>query len=500
MLELFSCASTGGRFDVCMPSFEQARFLSSIKSDPGSFNRMLEAVSCERSSCSRKEDCESIFGSIRSTCGFARVDSTCLRAISRSLVALLRQQLLMLSSSETHEALVQKCDWTRSLGQLLWKEGDLAAAVAALESAHSLSVVLRGEFNRVTISCMRDYGGALRAMNNMALAQSVITQVRLRAQRVVVKIVLRRLRFLQSLDLSREYLGPNDPETIISMALLADMHQQRGEYTQASELYSHCVAVSSKANGIHHASTLSHMSNHAIALQHLGQLDAAASLHSCCLEQRQRLLGFEHPDTITARSRLGLLYQAQQRCDLAVPLLQECLEQTQRKHGFVHFKTLHTMTILAGCCMDVQDFATAEPLLSRCVEVSAEIHGDAHESSLIARSKYAGLLKTLGRVNRDHAKLKVAERLFRECLEIRLGTCGAGHMKTLIAKSNLGLLLQDMESSEEAGALLSQCASEAASALGPGHAMTARFAKNLESFSKKQQKRGLKQQQSQAMQ
>lgn len=183
VLELFSCASTGGRFDVCMPSFEHTRFLSSIKSDPGAFNRMLEAVSSERSSCSRKEDCESIFGSIRSTCGFAQVDSVCLRAISRSLVALLRQKLLMLSSSETHEALLQRCDWTRSLGLLLWKEGDLVAAAAALKSANSLSAAARGEFHRVTILCMRDYGGALRAMNNMALAQSVITQVQLRAQR-----------------------------------------------------------------------------------------------------------------------------------------------------------------------------------------------------------------------------------------------------------------------------------------------------------------------------
>jgi hypothetical protein len=124
--------------------------------------------------------------------------------------------------------------------------------------------------------------------------------------------------------------------------------------------------------------------------------------------------------------------------------------------------------------------------------VSTELHGAAHESSLIARSKYAGLLKTVGRVNRDHSKFEVAEKLFRECLEMRLGTCGAGNMKTLIAKSSLGLLLQDMARSEEAGALLSQCVSEATSALGPEHAMTARFAKNLESFIKKQQKRGCK--------
>jgi hypothetical protein len=72
-------------------------------------------------------------------------------------------------------------------------------------------------------------------------------------------------------------------------------------------------------------------------------------------------------------------------------------------------------------------------------------------------------------------------------------TCGAGHMKTLIAKSNLGLLLQDMELSKEADTLLSQCASEATSALGPEHAMTAPFAKNLESFTKKQQRRVFKQ-------
>ena len=160
-----------------MPTFEQSRFLSSIKSDPGAFNRMLEAVSAERSSCSRKSDCESIFGSIRSTCGFAQVDSVCLRAIARSLVALLRRKLSTLATDETRESLVQKCDWTRSLGQLLWKEGDLVAAVAALESAHKLSVVVRGATHRATLSCMGDYGGALRAVNNVTLAQNVISQV-----------------------------------------------------------------------------------------------------------------------------------------------------------------------------------------------------------------------------------------------------------------------------------------------------------------------------------
>ncbi len=475
-----------------MPSSEQSRFLSSIKTDPGCFNRMLEAVSCERSSCSRQEDRVTIFNSIRSTCGFELVDSTCLRAISRSLVALLRQNLLALSCSDSRETLLHKSDLTRSLGQLLWREGDTVAAAAALETAKNLSEMVRGKLHRITISCMRDYGGALRAMNDLTAAHSVISQVLIKNLIHAWRIATRDL-FLQCLDLSREHLGSDDAETVISMALLADLHQQRGQHSQACELYQNCVAVSSKVNGPYNASTLSHVSNHAVALQHLGQLDAAENLHAFCLEHRQQLLGSQHPDTITARSRMGLLHQAQQRLDLAIPLLQECLEQTQRKHGYVHYKTLHIMNILAGCCMDAQDFAAAEPLLSRCVEVSAEIHGETHESSLIARSKYAGLLKTLGRINRDVAKMKAAEGLFRDCLDMRLKTCGAGHIKTLIAKSNLGLLLQDMDSSDEAAALLSQCASESASVLGPGHVMTARFAKNFEHFNKMQHRRGFKQ-------
>jgi hypothetical protein len=55
ILELYSCASTGGRFHVAMPPAERKRYLQqSIQS--GKFNMMLSRVNSREATCSRESD------------------------------------------------------------------------------------------------------------------------------------------------------------------------------------------------------------------------------------------------------------------------------------------------------------------------------------------------------------------------------------------------------------------------------------------------------------
>ena len=55
VLELFSCASSGGHFDVAMPPAERERFLDCHRL-PGSFNTMLSKVNSKNATCSRESD------------------------------------------------------------------------------------------------------------------------------------------------------------------------------------------------------------------------------------------------------------------------------------------------------------------------------------------------------------------------------------------------------------------------------------------------------------
>jgi hypothetical protein len=64
VLELFSCASTGGRFEVAMPPAERERFLR-CNSVPGTFDSMLSCINSKKATCSRETDRVSISRSLR---------------------------------------------------------------------------------------------------------------------------------------------------------------------------------------------------------------------------------------------------------------------------------------------------------------------------------------------------------------------------------------------------------------------------------------------------
>ena len=61
VLELFSCASSGGRFDVAMPPAERERFFDCHRL-PGSFDTMLSKVNSKNATCSRETDRVSSLG------------------------------------------------------------------------------------------------------------------------------------------------------------------------------------------------------------------------------------------------------------------------------------------------------------------------------------------------------------------------------------------------------------------------------------------------------
>jgi len=56
VLELHSCAASGGKFQVAMTPSERDRFAHEIRLDPGAFNTMLSKVNTRNAQCSRHED------------------------------------------------------------------------------------------------------------------------------------------------------------------------------------------------------------------------------------------------------------------------------------------------------------------------------------------------------------------------------------------------------------------------------------------------------------
>ena len=53
---MYSCASSGGNFQVAMMPKERDRFIRETRQDPNAFNGMLSKINTRNAQCSREED------------------------------------------------------------------------------------------------------------------------------------------------------------------------------------------------------------------------------------------------------------------------------------------------------------------------------------------------------------------------------------------------------------------------------------------------------------
>jgi hypothetical protein len=87
----------------------------------------------------------------------------------------------------------------------------------------------------------------------------------------------------KTLDVKRRVLGEEHPDTLITIADVADLWQDQGKYGQAEGLYARVLTV------------------------------------------RRRVLGTQHPDTIAALASLGGLQLRQRHFDEAEPFIRQAL-------------------------------------------------------------------------------------------------------------------------------------------------------------------------------
>jgi ankyrin repeat protein len=158
ILELFSCVSTGGRFEIALPPSERTQFFQRDPAHRASFFQKLpELMNSRYSKFSRDEDKLRILGDIESTVGFAAIDSTLLRAVESWYVP--QFQLLAASASAFLNCGLMQADAFFQLAHLQYIRGDYAAAVAAalhalelldnIKSSASSQSVLSQQCNRI---------------------------------------------------------------------------------------------------------------------------------------------------------------------------------------------------------------------------------------------------------------------------------------------------------------------------------------------------------------
>jgi len=278
--------------------------------------------------------------------------------------------------------------------------------------------------------------------------------------------------FTRALDLRRQKLGDEHPETLETMGELALLHRDRGHYDEARPLMEKAVEIRRASLGPDHPSTLTAMHNLGSIYRDLSRYDDAERLFAQVLDARRATQGPDHEETLLAMNNSALLALTRGRFQDAEPLLKHVVAGFGATLGPDHPFTLSCTNNLAGCYMELRRPDDAEPLYRRVYEVRRAKQGDSHPDTLFA-------LNYIGLILQARGRLLEAEPVLRQVLDSRRKRLGEDHPDTLTSMSNLGIVLNDLLKHDEAEALLKQALAGRRARLSPDDPDISRSLNNL---------------------
>jgi tetratricopeptide (TPR) repeat protein len=117
-----------------------------------------------------------------------------------------------------------------------------------------------------------------------------------RCQRSLGQYAAAEITHGQATSLWNQVLGPEHPDTLISMSNLAVVLDDQGNHEEAEAIDRLTLAQREKVLGSEHPDTLISMSNLAWVLYNQGKHEEAEAMDRLTLARREKVLGSEHPD------------------------------------------------------------------------------------------------------------------------------------------------------------------------------------------------------------
>jgi serine/threonine protein kinase len=216
----------------------------------------------------------------------------------------------------------------------------------------------------------------------------------------------------RALELRRDHLGPDHPDTLLSMNNLALAYQAAGQFDQALPLWEQALAKRQEQLGTDHPDALHSMNNLAVAYRAAGQLDKALPLLEQTLAKCQETLGPDHPFSLSTTNNLALAYKNAGHLAKALPLLEQTLVKLNERLGPDHPNTLLSMNNLAVAYQQSGQLDRALPLWEQALAKSKEKLGPDHPDTLLS-------MNSLARAYQQKGDFAQAERLMRACLTLR---------------------------------------------------------------------------------
>jgi len=196
---------------------------------------------------------------------------------------------------------------------------------------------------------------------------------------------------VQALETRKRVLGPEHPDTLISMANLASTYRNQGRWDHAEELEIQALETRKRVLGSEHPDTLTSVNNLALILRAQGKYVEAEKLNRRVLEERKRVMGELHPDTLTSVRNLALVLQDQEKYDEAEKMYQRALEGREKQLGKEHPDTLHSIHCLALLLHQLKRYEMASELYQRACDGFRKTLGPDHPKTVACLNNYSAM-------------------------------------------------------------------------------------------------------------
>jgi serine/threonine protein kinase/tetratricopeptide (TPR) repeat protein len=375
-----------------------------------------------------------------------------------------------LSEAEQRRAAATERDIAEAINEFL--NNDLLAAVAPSAEAGKGKDVLMRDVLDVAAERIEAASGAGGRFEDMLLVEAAIRQTLGETYLALGEYRAARPHAERAWELRRQVLGEEHPETLKSVACLADVYHQQGRFSEAESLLLQTLAVSTRVRGEAHPDTLSFLAHLAGIYRARGPYERAEPLRrfvrdlaSTYHKQRrddeaelldrdvlgivQRVLGKEHVDALSFMGSVAWMNREEGHYDEADRLYLELLELRKRLQGEEHPDTIVSMRTIARLYNIRGHFDEAESLQLETIEMSERVLGKEHQLTLVWMNDLAGIYVNQGRYDE-------AESLYLQTLEKTKRVLGDTYPETLTTMGDLAVMYANQGRYDEAESLLLQ--------------------------------------------
>jgi eukaryotic-like serine/threonine-protein kinase len=167
----------------------------------------------------------------------------------------------------------------------------------------------------------------------------------------------------ETLKIRRRVLGPEDPQTLISINNLANVYWTEGDYQKAQALYTEAMDTQRRVVGPEHPDTLLSMGNLAATYAREGKDEQAEALFEQTLEVSRRVLGPQHTTTLGFLADRALLHLQEGKRELAEADARQVLAGRRRAGGSEAPSDIHLAAAdLAMILVSERKFEASEPI------------------------------------------------------------------------------------------------------------------------------------------